>query len=136
VISALVLVVLCWGLIYLAKRWILEEEIRLKSVKTADTHILWFIAGYLYPIAYQQIALVRLDVLLYVLAILLIVLYVGRAFIINPVLQIVFRYKFYEVVSRRDFTYIVASRRELVNTRTPIDGRRLSSYMYLDVTKG
>lgn len=131
-VIAIGLVLLCRIILHFAIKDIQEEPLRIKSVKTADPHVLAYIIGYLYPLVYAQLTTVRLSVLIFVFCVLLLVLYTSRAFNINPVLQMFFRYKFYEVVTRGDFTYVVVSKREIVNTRTPIDGRQLSPYMYLD----
>lgn len=132
VVLAGVLAVLCKVILHFAIKDIQEEPLRIKSVKTADSHVLAYIVGYLYPLVYQQFAEVRIGVLIFVFVILLLVLYHSRAFYINPVLQMFYKYKFYEVVTRGDFTYVVVSKRRLVNTRILIDGRQLSPYMYLD----
>lgn len=132
VLVAVVLVGLCKLILQRASKDIQQEPLRLKAVKTADGRIWAYVLGYLYPLAYSQVAEVRLSVLIFVFVMLLLVLYHGRGFIINPVMQIIFKYKFYEVVTEGDFTYVLVSRRELRNTRTPIDGRQLSSYTYLD----
>ena len=129
---AVVLCVLCRVILHFAVKDIQEEPLRIKSVRTADPHVLAYIVGYLYPLVYAQVTTVRLSVLVFVFVVLLLVLYTSKAFNINPVLQMLFRYKFYEVVTRGDFTYVVVSKRKIVNTRTPIDGRQLSPYMYLD----
>ena len=129
---AIGLVVLCRIILYFAVKDIQEEALRVKSVRTADRQILAYVVAYLYPLIYAQITTVRISVLIFVFLVLLLVLYHSRAFSINPVLQMCFGYKFYEVVTRGDFTYVVVSKRKIVNTRTPIDGRQLSPYMYLD----
>lgn len=129
---AVILVIACRIILHFAAKDIQEETIRIKSVETADSQVLVYVAAYLYPLLYEQITTVRISVLIFVFVTLLMVLYHSRAFGINPVLQMFFGYKFYKVVTRGDFTYIVVSRRKIVNTRTPIDGRQLSPYMYLD----
>ena len=125
-------VLLCKPILRLATTTIQEEPLRIKSVKTADSPILAYIVAYLYPLVYMQISTVRIDVLVFVFVVLLLVLYHSKAFTTNLVLQAIYKYKFYEVVTRGDFTYVVVSRRKLVNTRTLIDGRQLAPYMYLD----
>lgn len=131
-VAAVALVGLCKLILYLAKKDIQQEELKIKAVKTADGNVLAYVAGTLYPLVYAQITTVRFSVLIFVFVMLLVILYTSRAFSINPALQIFFRYRFYEVTTRGDFTYMVASKRKIVNTRTPIDGRQLSPYMYLD----
>lgn len=131
-VIGLLLLALCKLLLYLSTKMIQDEPVRLKSVKIADQHVVWFVAAYLYPIVYSQLTTVRLSVLAVVLITLVVVVYNSRAFNFNPVLNMFFRYHFYEVITEREFTYVVVSKRRIVNTRVPIVGKQLSPYMYLD----
>jgi hypothetical protein len=101
-------------------------------VKIADQAVLTFVLAYLWPLVFARITSVRLSVLLFVFLLLVVVVYHSKAYSFNPILALVFRYHFYEVVTTGDFTYVVVSRREMINTRTPITGMQLSPYMVID----
>jgi hypothetical protein len=133
---AAVLVVACKVILSLAKKLIQEQKIRIKSVKIADQAVLTFVLAYLWPLVFARITTVRLGVLIFVFLLLVVVVYHSKAYSFNPLLQLVFGYHFYEVVTMGDFTYVVVSKREMINTRTPIRGLQLSPYMVLDAEEG
>lgn len=132
---AVALVGACKLILDLASKKVQEQKLRIKSVKIADQAVLTFVLAYLFPLVFARITTVRFSVLLFVFILLLIVVYHSKAYSFNPVLGLLFRYHFYEVVTEGDFTYVVVSRRVMVNTRTPITGMQLSPYMFLDAER-
>lgn len=132
VLLAAVLIAACKVILDLALKRIQEQKIRIKSVKIADQAVLTFVLAYLWPLVFARITSVRLSVLLFVFLLLVVVVYHSKAYSFNPILALVFRYHFYEVVTTGDFTYVVVSKREMINTRAPITGMQLSPYMVLD----
>ena len=132
---AVVLVGTCRFILGLAARKVQEQKLRIKSVKIADQAMWSFVLAYIFPLIFARIATVRLSVLVFVFILLLIVVYHSKAYSFNPVLGLIFRYHFYEVVTEGEFTYVVVSRRVMINTRTPIRGMQLSPYMFLDAAR-
>jgi hypothetical protein len=132
---AVALVVACKLIIKRAHKDIPQEEIYASSVKIADQSTLTFIVAYLFPLVFAKPSdpgITGLGVLALVFVLLLVAVYRSNGYSFNPVLGLVFGYHFYEIVTTKDFTYLVVSKREIVNTREPIEGRPLSLYMYLD----
>src|SRR5215207_1949895 len=57
-----------------------------------------------------------------------------RKLLVNPLLAMPpFRYHFYEVTTDEEVTFILVSRREIVNTREPVEVQQISRYMFLEV---
>lgn len=132
VLFAVVLIGACGLILNLASQKLPEQKIRVKSVKIADQAVWTFVLAYIFPLVFANIADVRLSVLAFVFILLLVVVYHSKAYSFNPILMLVFRYHFYEVVTEGEFTYVVVSKRVMINTRTPIKGMQLSPYMVLD----
>lgn len=135
VVAAVALVLTCGLILSLASKRLPEQRIRIKSVKIADQAVWTFVLAYVFPLVFANIVTVRFSVLALVFVLLLIVVYYSKAYSFNPVLMLVFRYHFYEVVTEGDFTYVVVSKRVMVNTRRPVKGMQLSPYMVLDAER-
>ncbi len=135
VVAAVVLIVTCGLILNLASKRLPVQRIRIKSVKIADQAVWTFVLAYVFPLVFANIVTVRFSVLALVFVLLLIVVYYSKAYNFNPVLMLVFRYHFYEVVTEGDFTYVVVSKRVMVNTRRPVKGMQLSPYMVLDAER-
>lgn len=134
-LAALVLFGACRWILGRAQQKVQEQTIRIKSVKIADQHLMAFVVSYLFPLvfsAFRGPESVRVGVLAIVFVMLLVAVYRSNAYSFNPVMGLIFGYHFYEVVTERDFTYLVVSQREIVNTRKSIKGFQLSPYMVLE----
>ncbi len=134
-LTAVALIGACGLILSLASKRLPEQRIRIKSVKIADQAVWSFVLAYVFPLVFANIVTIRLSVLALVFILLLIVVYYSKAYSFNPILMLVFRYHFYEVVTEGDFTYVVVSKRVMVNTRTPVKGMQLSPYMVLDAER-
>lgn len=132
---AIALFIACGWILSRARRKVQEQTIRIKSVKIADQHLMTFVVAYLFPLIFSTFRgpeTLRSGVLAVVFVMLLVAVYRSNAYSFNPVMGLVYRYHFYEVVTERDFTYLVVSQREIVNTRKAIRGFQLSPYMVLE----
>ena len=135
ILLALLLVVACWRIVRSAHKKIPEEPLYIDSVKIADQSMLTFVVAYLFPLVFRNPSEPQADaliVLAVVFVLLIVAVFRSNAYSFNPVLGLVFGYHFYEMTTTNNFTYLVVSKREIVNTRKPIRGRSLSLYMYLD----
>lgn len=135
ILIAVVLVIVCWSILRKAREDIPQETLHISSIKIADQSTLTFIVAYLFPVVFSRPSepqLVGLGVLALVFVLLLVAVYRSNAYSFNPILGLVFGYHFYEVTTTKQITYLVVSKREIVNTRYGIKGIPLSLYMYLD----
>lgn len=135
VLVAVALIGVCGLILHLASKKLPEQKIRIKSVKIADQAVWSFVLAYVFPLVFANIATVRFSVLAFVFILLLVVVYYSKAYSFNPILMLIFRYHFYEVVTEGEFTYVVVSKRVMMNTRAPIRGMQISPYMVLDAER-
>jgi hypothetical protein len=68
----------------------------------------------------------------FVFVLLTVALYRSNGYSFNPVMGLCFGYHFYEITTAKNFTYVVVSKRKIVNTRGPLRGKELSPYMFLE----
>lgn len=134
-LMAIALIVVCKGLLAKVQEHLPERPIHLDSVKIADQEMLSYIVFYLLPLVFGRFlepTAARLGVLALVFVLLVVALYRSNGYSFNPVMGLVFKYHFYEVTTEKKFTYLVVSKRKIVNTKGPIHGKELSPYMYLE----
>jgi hypothetical protein len=129
--AATLLLLLCAVFLRLYPKHLDDDPFSITSLKSADRSVLAFVVAYLLPIAFTQAIHVRVEVLVFIFLILLVVVYRSDAYSVNPLLGII-GYHFYEVTTDDGVIYVVASRREIRNTRRPIKGMRISRFMFLD----
>ena len=107
---------------------------KITSLRVADRSAITFVVVYLLPLVTVQGIDIRPSVLLIVLGLLAWLVYHSDAYLVNPLLAMwPFKYHFYEVTTNEEVAYILVSRREILNTRDPLEVKQISTYMFLDV---
>jgi hypothetical protein len=106
--------------------------LRITSLRVADRSTITFVVVYVLPLLTVGKVQIQMEVLVIVFGLLIMLIYHSDAYLVNPLLAIPFKYHFYEVTNEEQVTYILVSRREIVNTREPIEGRQVSKFMFLD----
>lgn len=127
------LVLLCGLVLRFFSSGLEQRELRISSIKLADQQVLAFVVAYLLPLVSQDPKQVDIAVVAVVFAVLFAAIYRSNAFHFNPLLGLIFRYHFYEAETKNGFSYVVVSRRKITDTNAPIEGKRISDYMFLDV---
>lgn len=95
-----------------------HEYKKFTSLKVADKSAVTFVVVYLLPLARTPGLEVQWGVLAVVLLLVAVVIFHSNAYLVNPLLAMPpFRYHFYEVTTKEEVTFILVSRREIVNTR-------------------
>lgn len=132
-LAALVLSVLCFGLVWLSSsRFGLERlPVRIKSVKTVDKEIVGFLLVYLLPLINQSEDAIILPVLVFVAVIFFFIVYNSHAYHFNPLLGF-FGYHFFEVTIEGDITYVLITRQNITDCKTVSQVVQLTEYMILD----
>lgn len=106
----------------------------IKSLKAADSSAVTFVVIYLLPLIARQVADLQLEVVFVVLVLLAVLVYHSDAYLVNPLLALPpFRYHFYEISTKEEVTYILVSRREILNTTESLEVKQISRFMFLDV---
>lgn len=111
----------------------LEPAFRIKAVRPADQNVFAFIVAYLLPLVLEGMVGLNMIGVAAIFGVLFLAIYRSNAFSFNPLLVLLFGYHFYEVTTEHDFTYVLVSKREIKNTEAPIEGVRISHYMFLDL---
>lgn len=106
--------------------------LKITSLRVADRSTITFVVAYVLPLLTVGNVRVQWEVLVIVFGLLIMLIYHSDAYLVNPLLAIPFGYHFYEVTNEEQVTYILVSRREIVNTREPVEGRQVSRFMFLD----
>jgi MFS family permease len=111
----------------------LQPAFRIKAVKPVDQNVFAFIVAYLLPLVFESVVNLNIIGVTAIFGVLFLAIYRSNAFSFNPLLVLLFGYHFYEVTTEHDFTYVLVSKREIKNTEAPIEGVRISHYMFLDL---
>lgn len=130
---AIVLAFLCKLILMLFKRKLPTSTIQISSVKIADQQVFAFIIAYLLPVVAKTSIDIDINVTACVLILILITIYQSDSYHFNPLLSIIFRYHFYEVTTSQNITYVLLTKKEIINTRKTIKFSKISEYMILDV---
>lgn len=131
-IIAILLLCACLLLLNLSKKKLEVLDINITTVKNADHNIISFLLVYLLPV----LDIVKKDNV-YVYGFILIVFFViiinSNTYHFNPLLSL-FGYKFYEVTSDGNMSYILITRKALLNINDVKKVVHLSNYMILAIT--
>lgn len=131
-IIAVILLCACLLLLNLSKRKLEVLDINVTSVKNADHNIISFLLVYLLPV----LDIVKKDNV-YVYGFILIVFFViiinSNTYHFNPLLSL-FGYKFYEISSDGNMSYILITKKAILNINDVKQVVHLSNYMVLAIT--
>ncbi len=106
----------------------------IKSLKVASGSAVTFVVVYLLPLITRQVADLQPEVIVVVFILLAVLIYHSDAYLVNPLLALPpFRYHFYEISTEEEVTYILVSRREILNTTESLEVKQISRFMFLDV---
>lgn len=129
-ISAIVLVILCLILLRKAKKNLEVIDVNITSVKNADHNIIGFLFVYLLPV----LDIIKKDEA-YVFGFILIVFFViiinSNTYHFNPLLSL-FGYKFYDITNDGNISYILITKKQILNTKDINQIVQITPYMVLD----
>lgn len=126
------LVIVCLLVLWFYSSKVKQRSLQICSLRPADGPAIGFIVTYLLPVAFETAFKVNWGVLVVVAVLLAWLVYVSDTYLVNPLLRL-FGYRFYEVTTKDQITYILVSRLKIVNTDEPIDVRVGSNFMFLRV---
>ena len=122
----------CLVVLWFYSKKVKQRSIQICSLKPADQPAIGFVVAYLLPVAFETTFIVQWQVLAVVLLILAWLVYISDTYLVNPLLRL-FGYRFYEVTTEDQITYMLVSHRKIVNTDDLIDVREGSNFMFLRV---
>jgi len=127
------LVGICKYLLSTATTQLDKRTIQLKSVKSADHNIISFLFVYLLPI-FDFVKKDEYYAWAFIIIVVFVIIINTNTYHFNPLLSLVFGYRFYEVATMQEFTYILIAKKELVNRDQVTQYVQLTPYVILDAT--
>lgn len=127
------LLFLCRYIVYLAEIKLTRNVINVKSIKSADLNINTLILSYFLPC----IELYKKDVVYLVgwfVALLIIIILNKGTYFYNPLMKL-FGFRYYEVSTSGDVTYLMISRIKLINKNDIKSYSQLTDYVILNSLK-
>lgn len=129
----LILVLISWYIMYLATNKLTRNKIEVKSIKSADTNMNTLIFSYFLPcieIYNKQ----TIYVIGWFLALSIIIIINKGTYFYNPLMK-VFGYSYYEIVTRKDVSYLMISKQKLKNTADIKIYSQLTEFVLLNATQ-
>lgn len=130
-IAALLLTIICWVLLLLAKTRLEKLPLEINSVRTADKEIVGFILVYLLPLINETSVKVNPKVLGFVMALFFIVVLTSHSYHFNPLIGFL-GYHFYEVTLSGEISYVLISKQNIRNCKNIKKVVHISEYMILE----
>ena len=127
------LLISCKLILDFAKKNLEIRAINLKSVKSADHNIISFLFVYLLPI-FDFVKKDDYYVWAFIIIIVFVVIINTNTYHFNPLLSLVFRYKFYEVATKGEITYILITKNNIISVQDVRRYIQLTPYVILDAT--
>jgi hypothetical protein len=130
--AAILMSLLCLGLVWLSGRNLEKLPVKIKTVKTVDKEIVGFLLVYLLPLMNQGSSTISLPVLGFIAVIFFFIVYNSHAYHFNPMFGF-FGYHFYEVSIEGDITYVLITRQNITDCKSITQVVQLTEYMIQDV---
>ncbi len=132
VVIAVLLVLICWGLLYYAAGNAQAHKLRIEQFEDNDKEVLAFLLAYLLPLVSVKDTVAEIHWLTgaYVLVIILLVFTHARAFHFNPVMGLL-GYHFYSLKNSDGSSLLLISRSELKRSGKELDTVCLAHNIYL-----
>ena len=130
---ALILPVLCWILLMYAKKNAQKHTFYINDFERKDQEMLAFLFIYLLPFIRSENPTFASEwpTSLYVLAIIIVAIAYSDALHFNPIMRLVFRYRFYAARNREGISNLLISKRELRRHGEEVQTVRLAWNVYL-----
>jgi MFS family permease len=131
--GGVLLVIVCWLVLWRCRTILPEEPLTTKKVKTADKEVLAFLLVYLLPLFTKDLIFTgNWFTPVYILAIIGFCVYHGNSFTFNPLLAMA-GYHFYEVENENGMTYLLISKKTIHRHDNTLQVKRLADYIYLEI---
>ena len=132
-VVASVLITLCWGLLKFAAKKFQKTPIRVKAFERKDQEVLTFLFIYLLPFIRAGASTFACERITSICIFVIIIAALARAdaFHFNPVMSLIFRYRFYAIKNDRGVPNLLISKKVLRNTDIIVPTVRVANNVYL-----
>lgn len=127
-----ILVSICWYILYLATTKLTRNSIEVKSIKSSDLNMNILIFSYFLPC----VEIYEKDVVYLIgwFLALCIIVYINKGtYFHNPLMKL-FGYSYYEIVTKKEVTYLMISKQKLKNTNEIKAYSQLTDFVLLNST--
>lgn len=128
---ALLLSVSCFDFIKKAKLRLESFPIKIKKAKSADKDVMGFFVAYVSPLLFAKTINIEPTAILLFIALLAAVVWGTHYIQVNPILGM-FGFHFYEVESDDGITFLLITKRRIVNVKDISEVVQLTEYLILD----
>lgn len=132
-LAAILMALLCYGLVWLSGKKLEKLPVTIKSVKTVDKEVVGFLLVYLLPLINQTSKVISMPVLIFVAVIFFFIVQNSHAYHFNPLLGF-FGYHFYEVGIEGGITYVLITKQNISDCKSITKVVQLTEYMIMDVS--
>jgi len=126
-----ILIVICILILNFSKSNLEKIPVKITSVKTADKEVVGFIIVYLLPLINESSLNVNPNVLIFIAVLFFIIVFTSNSYHFNPLLGF-FGYHFYEISIEGGITFVLLSRKDVVNCKNIKAVVQISEYMVLE----
>lgn len=126
----ILLFLLSWFLMYLAHKKLTKNHIEVKAIKSSDFNMSSFIISYFLPCTefYKKDIIF---IIAWIIIIFIIIVINKNSYFYNPLLKI-FGYRYYEITTKKDVSFIMISRKKLINSKDINSYTQLADYVILN----
>lgn len=121
----------CLGIVNLAKKHLETMPITIKKAKSADKDVIGFFVAYVLPLFFAKTVTLEPTAIFIFIALLAFVIWGTHSIQVNPLLG-VFGYHFYEVDSESGISFLLVTKRKIVNVKSVKNVVQLTEYLILD----
>ncbi|HDR9473299.1 hypothetical protein [Burkholderia multivorans] len=121
----------CLGIVNLAKKHLETLPITIKKAKSADKDVIGFFVAYVLPLFFAKTVTLEPAAIFIFIAMLAFVIWGTHSIQVNPLLG-VFGYHFYEVDSESGISFLLVTKRKIVNVKSVRCVVQLTEYLILD----
>jgi hypothetical protein len=121
----------CVGIVNLAKRHLETMPVTIKKAKSADKDVIGFFVAYVLPLFFAKTVTLEPTAIFIFIALLAFVIWGTHSIQVNPLLGI-FGYHFYEVDSESGISFLLVTKRKIVNVKSVTSVVQLTEYLILD----
>lgn len=124
---------ICWYILFLAQTKLTRNYIELKSIKSSDLNMNVLIFSYFLPC----IEIYKKDEIYifgWIFVLFIIALINKGTYFFNPLMKI-FGYRYYEVATKKEVTYLMISKQKIINTNDIKAYSQLTDYVILNSSK-
>lgn len=133
VLIATLLALVCWAILHAASKQLQVLPFKISSASTADKEVLGFLLAYVIPLLFGGTTNFSLDLetVGFVIVLFAFVVWGTHAYDFNPLMGVL-GFHFYEVTNSQGISYVLISRKHIVNVKDVTQVVQLTEYVVME----